>query len=54
MLPRTPTTTDAMPCTAPESQEYALGLPQIPIYLPLGYNPSILVNTKNYGDAHDA
>ena len=48
------TTTDAMPCTASASHAHALGPPQGPTYLPLGHTPSILVNTNNDRDAHDA
>ena len=54
MLPKTLISTEAMPCTASASHVYALGLPQGPIYLPVGYTLSILVNTNNNGDAHDA
>ena len=54
MLLRTVTTTDAIPCTALASHLHILGLPQGPIYLPLGFTPSILVDTNNDGDAHDA
>ena len=54
MLPRTLTTTDPTPYTASASNAHALGLPQGPIYIPLGHTPSILVNTNNISDAHDA
>ena len=51
MLPKTLTTTGAMPCTVSASHVHALGLPQGPTYLPLGHTPSILVDTNNDGDA---
>ena len=54
MLPRTLSKTDATPCTALAFHAHALGLPQRPIYLPLGHTPSILVDTNNDGDAHNA
>ena len=54
MLLRTLTTTDARLCTVSASHAYALGPPQGPTYLPLGHTPSILVDIKNDGDAHDA
>ena len=54
MLPRTLISIGAMPCIVSESHVFALGLPQGPTYLPLGYTPSILVNTNNVGDAHNA
>ena len=43
-----------MLCTISESHAHALGPPQGPTYLPLGPTPSILVNTKNSGDTHNA
>ena len=51
---RTLTSPDAKPCTVSASHVHTLGLPQGPTYLPLGYTPSILVNTNNNRDAHDA
>ena len=54
ILPRTLTTTDDMPYTAPASHVHALGPPQGPTYLSLGYTHSKLVNTNKIGDAHDA
>ena len=54
MLPSTLITTDAKSFTASVSHEHALGPPQRPTYLPLGRTPSILVNTNNNGDTHDA
>ena len=43
-----------MPCTASTSHVHATGPPQGPTYLPPGHTPSILVDTKRDGDAHDA
>ena len=54
MLPRTLISVDAMPCTVSASHGHAPGPPQEPTYLPLGYTLSILVNTNNVGDAHNA
>ena len=54
MLLMTLTTADSTLCTALESHGYALGPPQEPTYLPLGCTTSILVNTNNAGDAHNA
>ena len=54
MLPRTLSSIDAMLYTASASHAHTLGLPLGPTYLPMGRNPSILVNTNNVGDAHDA
>ena len=54
MLPRTLTTTDAMPCTVSASYAHAQGPPQGPTYLPLGRTPSILIDTNNDRDACDA
>ena len=46
--------TDAMLCNALASHDHALGLPQGPTYLPLGYTLSISVNTNSIGDTHNA
>ena len=54
MLPRTLTSIDATPCTASASHVHAPGPLQGPTYLPLGHTLSILVNTNNVGDAHNA
>ena len=54
MLPRKLTKADATLCTVSASHVHALILPQIPSYPPLGYTPSILINTINDGDANDA
>ena len=54
MLPRTLISIDAMSGTASVSHVHVLGPLQGPTYLPLGHTLSILVNTKNIGDAHDA
>ena len=54
MLPKTLSSIDTTLCTASESHAHALGPPLGPTYLPLGHTPSILVNTNNVGDAHDA
>ena len=54
MLPRTLSSIDATLCTASASHAHALGPPLGPTYLPLGRTPSILVNTNNVGDAHNA
>ena len=54
MLPRTLSSIDAMLCTVSASHAHVLGLPMGPTYLPLGRTPSILVNTYNFKDAHDA
>ena len=54
MLPKTLTKTDATPYTASASHVHALGLPQGPIYLPLGNNPFILSDANNDGDAYNA
>ena len=54
ILPRTLTTTDAMPCTISASYVYALDPPQGPTHLPLGCTLSILVDTNNDGYAHNA
>ena len=54
MLPRTLTAANAMLYTAPASYAHALSLPWGPTCPPLGCTPSILVNTSNNGDAHDA
>ena len=48
------TTTNAMPYTASKSHAHAVGPPQGLTYLPLGHTPSILLNTNNIGDAHNA
>ena len=54
MFPRTLTATDATPCTASASHAYALGPPHGLTYLPVGHTPSILIDTNNDGDAHNA
>ena len=54
MLPRTLSSIDATLCTASTSHAHALGPSLGPTYLPLGRTPSILVNTNNFRDAHDA
>ena len=54
MLPRTLSPIDATLFTASPSHVHALGLPLGPTYLPMGRTPSILVNSNNVGDAHDA
>ena len=54
MLPRTLSLIDAILCTASASHAHALGPPLGPTYLLLGHTPSILVNTNNVGDAHNA
>ena len=54
MLPGVLISTDSMPYTASTSHANAPGLPQGPTHLPLGHTPSILVDTKNDGDAHHA
>ena len=54
MVPKTLTSTDSILFTVLASHMHALGLPQGPIYLPLGCTPSILENTNNNEDAHDA
>ena len=54
MLPRTLISIDATLCTASASHVHVPGPLQGPIYLPLGCTLSILVNTNNIGDAHDA
>ena len=54
MLPRTLSSIDATLCTASASHAHALDPPLGPLYLPMGRTPSILVNTNNVGNAHDA
>ena len=54
MLPRKLITTDIMLCTMSVYYVNALSPPQGPTYLPLGYTLSILVNTENIRDAHNA
>ena len=54
MLPRKLTTADATLFTVSASHVHALVLSQVPSYPPLGYTPSILINTINDGDANDA
>ena len=54
LLPGTLILADAMPCTSSASHVHALGPPQVPTYLPLGCNLSILAGTNNGGNAHDA
>ena len=54
MLPRILISIDATPCTALASHAHTSGPPQGPTYLPLGHTPSILVNTNNVRDAHNA
>ena len=53
MLPRTLITSNTTLYTVSGSHLHALGLPQGPIYLLLDHTLSILVKTKNFGDAHD-
>ena len=54
MLPRILISTDATPCTVSASHAHAAGLPQGPTYFPQGHTPSILVDIKSDGAAHDA
>ena len=54
ILPRTLISTDAMLFTVLASHAHTLGPSQGPTYLPLGCNPSILVNTENDGDTYNA
>ena len=54
MLSRTLISIDATLCSASASHAHTPGPLQGPTYLPLGHSPSILVNTNNIGDAHNA
>ena len=54
MLPRTLIATDSMLYASSSSHMHAPGTPQGPTYLPVGSTLSILVNTNNIRDAHDA
>ena len=54
MLPITLTVADALLYIATASYVHTLSLPWGPTNPPLGCTPSILVNTSNDGDAHNA
>ena len=54
MLIRTLTAANTMPCAVTVSNEHALSLHHGPICPHLVWSPSILINTSNSRDAHDA